>query len=223
MTALATIVAYTAVIVFETKGFSLTLAQKSVMDIGTQSSDYLLSKEAKSSTHMITSIPTTSAGYMSDGANKSLAVQAGFSSRIWGKMLKIEFFIITTYSNQFQKLTESAVNLSITSSSFVNLSSSTTLPATSSCFSTEAVMKQLPTGESFTKIPETVTLNEEHPGDVTFSFKNLDTPSTATNDVSSRGTAFCTVNTANTSDYFIAVHSEIIKEEQLFTIILPIE
>uniref|UniRef100_A0A1I8E9P2 ANAPC4_WD40 domain-containing protein n=1 Tax=Wuchereria bancrofti TaxID=6293 RepID=A0A1I8E9P2_WUCBA len=150
---------------------------KLVMDIGTQSSDYLLSKEAKSSTHMITSIPTTSAGYMSDGANKSLA------------------------SNQFQKLTESAVNLSITSSSFVNLSSSTTLPATSSCFSTEAVMKQLPTGESFTKIPETVTLNEEHPGDVTFSFKNLDTPSTATNDVSSRGTAFCTVNTANTSDY----------------------
>uniref|UniRef100_A0A1I8EUB2 Uncharacterized protein n=1 Tax=Wuchereria bancrofti TaxID=6293 RepID=A0A1I8EUB2_WUCBA len=144
-----------------------------VINIGTQSSDYLLSKETKSSTHMITFIPTTSAGYMSDGTNKSLA------------------------SNQFQKLTESAVNLSITSSSF----SSTTIPTTSSCFSTEAVIKRLPIGESFTKIPETVTLDEEQPGHVTFSFKNLDTPSTATYDVSSRGTAFCTVNTANIFDY----------------------
>ncbi|VIO88800.1 Uncharacterized protein BM_BM9537 [Brugia malayi] len=154
---------------------------KLVMDIGTQSSDYLLSKEAKSSIHM-----ATSADYISDGANKSFA------------------------SNQSQKPTKSAVNLSTTSSpSFVNLSSSTTIPTTSSCFSTVAVMKQLPVGDSFTKVPDTVTLNEEQPGDVTFSFKNLDAPSTTANDVSSRGTAFCTVITPNTSDYNSTVAQKI--------------
>ncbi|KAL3989949.1 hypothetical protein ACH3XW_29710 [Acanthocheilonema viteae] len=139
---------------------------KFVMDIGTQSSDYLFSKETKSPTEMATSNPV------------------------------VPF-------NQTQKLAESAVSSSTTlPPSSMNLSSSTTiLPTTSSSSATDTIVKQLPAGESSTNVPKTVAINQEQNGDITFSFKNLDTPSAAKNDISSRETTSCSNITPSRRDY----------------------
>lgn len=105
--------------------------------------------------------------------------------------------------NQFQKLAESAFNSSTTlSPSSMSLSSSTTtIPTTSNSFATDTtIAKQLPIGESSTNVPETVTLSQQQPDDITFSFKNLDTPSVARNNVSPGGTASGII-TPSRSDY----------------------
>ncbi|CAG9539547.1 unnamed protein product [Cercopithifilaria johnstoni] len=148
---------------------------KRVMDIGTQSPNYLLSKEMKSPRDVTASIPVS---FMSSGTDP-----------------------LTVQFNQTQKLAESAaINSSTTLPSFMNLSSSTTtVPTASISLATDTVVKQLP--ESSTNVPETMAMNQEQQhGDITFSFKNLDTPSAARNDVSSQGTASCTNITPSRRD-----------------------
>ncbi|EFO28382.2 hypothetical protein LOAG_00114 [Loa loa] len=176
---------------FEAALVPIKTPMKLVMDIGTQSSDYLISKETKSSTNMATSGPIIPTSIMRSGASKPLTVQF----------------------NQFQNLTESVINSSTTlPPSLMNLSSPTAAtPTTSSSFTAEA--KQLPTAESFTNVPETVALNQEQSDDIAFSFKNLDASSAERNNVSSRRTASCTVITPSRSGYTSAVTQKIFSME----------
>lgn len=103
--------------------------------------------------------------------------------------------------NQAQKLDESTVNPSTTLSSMTLSSSRAPVPTTSSSFATDTIIKQLPVKESSTHVLETVALNQKQNADITFSFKNLDVPSTAKNDISSQKTDSCTNTTPNRSDY----------------------
>ncbi|VDO42171.1 unnamed protein product [Onchocerca flexuosa] len=161
---------------------------KLVMDIGTQSSDYLFSKDLKSPTDVAVSIPVIPTNFISNETGKSPAVQF----------------------NQFQKIAESDVKSSAILSSFMNLDSSTTaVPTTSSSFSINAITKQFPAKKSSTNVPETVALSQEQPNDITFSFKNLDAPLTAKSDVSSRETDSCTVVTPSKSDYISTVAQKV--------------
>ncbi|KAM3728490.1 Nuclear pore complex protein [Dirofilaria immitis] len=138
---------------------------KLVMDIGTQSSDYLFFKEAKSYVDMVISTPIISKSFTSSETDKPLTIR----------------------SNHFQKIAESDLNSSAAPSSFMNLSSSTAaIPTTSSLFATNAIVKQSPAEKSSKTVPETVALCQVQPSDITFSFKNLDAPSTARNNISSR-------------------------------------
>lgn len=99
-------------------------------------------------------------------------------------------FIMRFQSNQKQKLTDSAIKSSTTLPPFTNLSSCTAaVPTTSSLFATSAITKQIPAVESSTNISKTAVVNQDKHDDITFSFKNLDTPSVTKNDISSQGTA----------------------------------
>uniref|UniRef100_A0A8R1XS57 Nucleoporin Nup159/Nup146 N-terminal domain-containing protein n=1 Tax=Onchocerca volvulus TaxID=6282 RepID=A0A8R1XS57_ONCVO len=160
-----------------------------VMDIGTQSFDHLFSKDLKSPTDVAVSIPIIPTNFMSNETVKSPTAQF----------------------NQFQKIAESDVKSSATlSSSSMNLNSSTTaVPNTSNSFATNAITKQFFAEKSSANVPETVALSQEQPNDITFSFKNLDTPLTARNDGSPRETDSCTIVTPSKSDYTSAVAQEV--------------
>ncbi|VDK76198.1 unnamed protein product, partial [Litomosoides sigmodontis] len=167
----------------------LVSRKSGVMDIGTQSSDYLLPKETKLSADVVTSNPIAPASFMPATTNKFPAVQLKTSVVVEAHPTKNDKNG-RNKSNQKQKLADSAVKSSATIPVSTNLNSCTTaVPTTSSLFAADAITKQIPAVESSMNVSKTAVVNQEKHDNIAFSFKNLDVPSAAKNDIASQGIA----------------------------------
>uniref|UniRef100_A0A915PHC5 Anaphase-promoting complex subunit 4-like WD40 domain-containing protein n=1 Tax=Setaria digitata TaxID=48799 RepID=A0A915PHC5_9BILA len=177
---------------------------KLVMDIGTQSSDYLYSKEATSPTDKTIPNRIASADYTPSVAYEPPEIQAKIKCINFNWRYKYNIEDLGFIFNPIRCLhlqLEPTTNLPATLPSFKNLNTSTALPSTSNCPATCEIAKSLPAGNAPTNIAKTVNSNQEQSGNITFSFKNLDIPSAARNNVSTRETGFSTLSTPNKSEH----------------------